>query len=213
MNFIVIYVLDSYLLSRVINKRYFKFSNRQLIKDFSSFETCYEEMKKEPPSILLINTDLFDYKDIDVLNLIKKEFPKTKIILEIPDNNKRKAHKILSYCVNAYITSNTKNLSKVVECVLHNGFWVDMEIAQYLFSSFSGVNGYKNDYNKLKNILTTRELEVLKLITLGKTNSEIAREIIISTNTAKAHVGSILEKLSVTDRVQAAVIATKANLF
>ena len=72
-------------------------------------------------------------------------------------------------------------------------------------------NLYEN--KQLKNILTARELEVLKLLIDGKTNSQIAREIIVSTNTAKAHVGSILTKMHVTDRVQAAVKAVRANMF
>ena len=72
-------------------------------------------------------------------------------------------------------------------------------------------NLYEN--KNLKNSLTARELEVLRLLIDGKTNSQIAQEIIVSINTAKAHVGSILTKLSVNDRVQAAVKAVRANMF
>ena len=61
--------------------------------------------------------------------------------------------------------------------------------------------------------LTVRELEVLKLVVEGKTNTEIAKEMIVSTNTAKAHVGNILNKMHVSDRVQAAVKAVKANII
>ena len=55
-------------------------------------------------------------------------------------------------------------------------------------------------------------MQVLKLLAQGKSNTEIAKEIIVSANTAKAHVGNILNKMHVTDRVQAAVIAVKAHL-
>lgn len=60
--------------------------------------------------------------------------------------------------------------------------------------------------------ITTRELEVLKLLVLGKTNTEIAKELFISVHTAKAHVSSILEKFTVEDRVQVAVKAVKKGL-
>ena len=60
--------------------------------------------------------------------------------------------------------------------------------------------------------LTEREMTVLKLIVDGKTNNEIADAMSISTHTAKAHVGSILEKLSVDDRVQAAVKAVRTKI-
>lgn len=61
--------------------------------------------------------------------------------------------------------------------------------------------------------LTEREYEVLKLIVCGKTNTEIANELSISVHTAKAHVCSILQKMSVDDRVQAAVKAVRKGIF
>ena len=61
--------------------------------------------------------------------------------------------------------------------------------------------------------LTERELEVLKHLVKGKSNTEIAKELIVSVHTAKAHVCSILQKLCVDDRVQAAVKAIKENII
>lgn len=60
--------------------------------------------------------------------------------------------------------------------------------------------------------LTERELEVLKHVVMGKSNTEIAKELTISVHTSKAHVCSILEKMSVNHRVQAAVKAVKEGL-
>lgn len=61
--------------------------------------------------------------------------------------------------------------------------------------------------------LTDREREVLKGIILGKTNNEIAEDLTISVHTAKAHVCSILRKMEVDDRVQAAVKAVRESLI
>ncbi len=61
--------------------------------------------------------------------------------------------------------------------------------------------------------LTEREYEVLKLIVMGKSNTEIAEVLSISVHTAKAHVCSILQKMSVDDRVQAAVKAVRKGIF
>ena len=60
--------------------------------------------------------------------------------------------------------------------------------------------------------LSVRELSVLKLLVKGKSNEEIAKELNISIHTAKAHTGNIFRKLSVKDRVQAAVKAVKEKL-
>ena len=66
----------------------------------------------------------------------------------------------------------------------------------------------KNEYG-----LTDREFEVLSLIVMGKSNEEIAKELIVSTHTAKAHVCGILQKLNVHDRVQAAVKAIREDIL
>lgn len=60
--------------------------------------------------------------------------------------------------------------------------------------------------------LTEREHEVLKGVVMGKSNTEIANELMISVHTAKAHVCSILQKMSVNDRVQAAVKAVRTGI-
>jgi DNA-binding NarL/FixJ family response regulator len=60
--------------------------------------------------------------------------------------------------------------------------------------------------------LTKRELEVLSLIAAGKENAEIADSLVISQHTAKNHVSSILAKLEVENRIQAAVYAVRQRL-
>jgi NarL family two-component system response regulator LiaR len=60
--------------------------------------------------------------------------------------------------------------------------------------------------------LTERELEVLRLIAGGLSNSEIARELTLSEKTVKTHVSSILSKLHLADRTQAAIYAIKKGL-
>ena len=61
--------------------------------------------------------------------------------------------------------------------------------------------------------MTARELDILRLLTRGLTNGEIARELQVSVSTVKAHVEHIFAKLDVSDRTQAAVRALELHLL
>jgi NarL family two-component system response regulator LiaR len=65
---------------------------------------------------------------------------------------------------------------------------------------------------RVEEILTARELDVLRCLGRGRSNKEIAEELFISEKTVKTHVSAILDKLSLSDRTQAALYAGKRGL-
>lgn len=60
--------------------------------------------------------------------------------------------------------------------------------------------------------LTERELEVLRILAQGRTNAEIAAELVLSEKTVKGHIGNLFAKLQVEDRTQAAVFAWRTGI-
>ena len=101
--------------------------------------------------------------------------------------------------------------------------WIDPAIAKIVFSNLQSSTPISQDKQnvssscfdkKVKNSygLTERELDVLSLMVDGLTNPQIADKLVITKATAKAHVHSILQKLSAASRTQATVMAMKEGL-
>jgi two-component system NarL family response regulator len=61
--------------------------------------------------------------------------------------------------------------------------------------------------------LTARELQVLRQVSRGQSNREIAEELYISENTVKNHIRNMLEKLQMKSRMEAAMYAVRSNMF
>ena len=83
----------------------------------------------------------------------------------------------------------------------------------FLNTLLSTLNTNNNSENKQNITLTKREKQVLKCLTKGNNNTEIAKRLNVSVHTAKLHVHNILHKLSVQDRTEAAVKAVKCHLI
>jgi DNA-binding NarL/FixJ family response regulator len=73
-----------------------------------------------------------------------------------------------------------------------------------------GTSGEKTE--PMVTTLSDRELDVLKLIAIGKDNAEIARDLFISPKTVKNHISNILMKLQIENRIQAAVYAVRSGI-
>jgi DNA-binding NarL/FixJ family response regulator len=85
-------------------------------------------------------------------------------------------------------------------------------VTRRLLDRFASLPGDATPSPEVLAGLTERELEVLKLMARGMSNSEIAAELFVSETTVKTHVGHVLMKLGLRDRVQAVVLAYEVGL-
>ena len=145
---------------------------------------------------------------------LKEQNKDIKVVVLTSHNDEKEVLNSIKAGANAYCSKeiNPQRLVEVVKSVLDGAAWFDPAISHIVLNAFtttqiSDVTPIKTDYN-----LTTREAQILKLITEGYSNTDIASELVVSVNTTKAHVASILQKLEVEDRLQAALKAIKNKI-
>jgi DNA-binding NarL/FixJ family response regulator len=99
-----------------------------------------------------------------------------------------------------------------IRAVAMGQFIASPRVARSLAAAAEDAAGRAERTRYATSALTERELGILRLIAAGKGNGDIGQELHISPSTVKHHVGDILEKLSVENRVQAAVYAVRNGL-
>ena len=145
---------------------------------------------------------------------IKSKYPDIKIIVITSHNNEEEIEGCLDAGINAYCSKDIKpeKLIELIKDVMEGSLWYDPAASKILMKKTSKINKNEEQENQNKYNLTTKEMRVLFLLAEGNSNLEIARKMNISINTTKVHMCSILQKLSVDDRTQAAIKAIRENL-
>jgi DNA-binding NarL/FixJ family response regulator len=98
-------------------------------------------------------------------------------------------------------------LVTAVRCAAAGDALIDPTLTRRLISRFAAVARPRSTLPDQLQVLTARELDVLRLIATGRSNHEIADSLVIEENTVKTHVSRILMKLDLRDRVQAVVLS------
>lgn len=212
-------VVDDGILSRLSLKNSLSKYNQSVISDFSNAEDFLSSLKFKKPDVVLIKLNLKAMNGIEATQKIKSIYPDIKVIIISDKKDSDSFYASVSMCASAFVFNDieAEKLAEVIRVVKFGAFWYEPDLRKVhnlAFKkpdSFDLLNLYKNNSSNIG--LTRREKEVLKLLIEGKSNIEIANEMIVSINTAKAHVGNILSKMKVTDRVQAAVKAVRENIF
>jgi DNA-binding NarL/FixJ family response regulator len=189
----------------------------EVVGEAETGEQGIDLVKQLKPDLVILDLGLPGIDGIEVTKIIKNMDENIKVVILTSHEVEDEVLAALSAGANAYclkeITSN--RLIEVVKSVYEGAAWLDPAIAGMALEMFSA-SGMKskggNASARTDLQLTERENQVLTLLVEGKSNSEIADALSVSVHTAKAHVCSILQKLSVHDRVQAAVKAVKENL-
>ena len=184
------------------------------IYEAESAEKAIELVEQNKIDLIIMDLGLPGMNGIEATQRIKEINQDIKVVVLTSHNDEQEVLNSLKAGVNAYCSKeiNPKRLVQVIQSVLDGAAWFDPAISHIVLnaatkSQLDVPQKPTKDYG-----LTSRESQILKLITEGYSNNEIANELFVSINTTKAHVASILQKLEVDDRLQAALKALKERL-
>ena len=215
-----IYIVEDYVLFRLsIVSGLKNFEDINILNAFATAEECIEAMETCPVNVILMDLGLPQMNGIEATKLIHERFPNTHIVELTSHESENEMLACIASGARGYILKSTSNLqlANIIRAVSAGAFYFDPALEQIPLAEIPKPNSTNFDnlysFDNIKEKLSSRELEVFKLVAQGRTNPEIADELFISLNTAKAHVGSILNKLQLSDRMQIAVLAYKANII
>jgi len=213
-------IIEDYKLTRIgLRSTLNEFDNIQVIGEAEDAVSGLELVAKEKPDVVIMDLGLPGMNGLEATQKIKELSPNTNIVILTSHERGEEVIAALGAGACAYCLKDIdpKQLSQVILSAAKGTCWIDAAVSKAALNLFPKPENLsilpKNDNSDARAQLTERELEVLKHLVQGKSNTEIAKELIVSVHTAKAHVCSILQKLCVDDRVQAAVKAIKENII
>lgn len=171
---------------------------------------CVELLKDVLPDVLLLDINMPEMNGLEVLQYIRNNKIDTKVLILTVHNEIEYLVKAVDIGIDGYVLKDSESeiLKHAIFAVCEGENYIQPELIPMLNSRM-----INRDIDKEKlNSLTKREIEVLKAISAGLLNKEIATNLGISERTVKNHISNIFKKIDVADRTQAAVFAIKNNI-
>ena len=161
-----------------------------------------ENFRKYKPDVTIVDLRLPGMDGVELITALRQENPDAKILVLTSYGGGDDISRAIKSGASGYVMKNMP-LERVLEAVrvVHaGGQYIPAEIAARMSQ-------------RIHSDLSTRELEVLRLIGKGRSNKEIGSALGIVEATVKAHVTNIFEKLGAVDRTQAITIAVKRQII
>lgn len=170
-----------------------------------------EQYRSLNPDVIIMDLLMPKKNGIDATREILEENPNARILVLTSFAEIEKILPTVKSGVLGYIVKNSspQELLKGIREVAQGAVFMQPEIARQLFLGLS--NHSESSVSDVE-LLSQREVEILKLVSRGMSNDEIAEHLIISSRTVGVHVTHILEKLNLTNRTQAALYALRIGL-
>lgn len=184
----------------------------QVVGSASDGAEALELAAQKRPDLILMDLKMPGVNGIEATRQLRAKFPEIKILVLTTYDDDEWLFDAIRAGASGYLLKDTPR-QKIIEAIrgtMDGKSFLDPVVAGKLMNQV--VSNQKQPASILAEKLTERELDVLRLLAKGFPNSEIASQLHLSEGTVRNHVSAILEKLGVSDRTQAAVIAIQHGL-
>jgi len=162
---------------------------------------------KTKPDVLLLDAHMPGHKVIKTARYLHDQYPNLRILILSAYDRHEYIVGLLKAGASGYVLKNDslEMLDSAIRAIANGEEWLSPRVVEILIESV-------RSNNSAQIMLTSREKEVLKLLTMGCKNSDIAERLVITVQTVKNHVSNIFNKLGVESRVEAVLFAVNHDL-
>ena len=181
----------------------------ELVGEASSGAEAIELAPKVKPQVVLMDLMMPIMDGIEATRRLHELHPEVKVIVLTSFADDDRLFPALRAGAVAYLLKDIgpRELAETIAAAARGEVRLHPDVTRRLVSELAG-----SAPKRREDELTEREREVLRCIAQGRSNKEIGQDLFISEKTVKTHVGSILDKLGLADRTQAALYAVKHGL-
>lgn len=178
----------------------------EVVGEARSGEEAIQLTEEYIPDVVLMDLIMPGMDGVEATRQVKNTSPRTQIVVLTSYHEDEYVFPALEAGATSYILKDVDldELAEAIERASRGEVTLHPRVAARIIQA---VHGAQRDEVNPFTELTRREMEVLKLIANGLSNSEIGGQLLISEHTVKGHVSNILSKLHLADRTQAAVYA------
>ena len=208
---ITVMIVDDHKMIREGLKRILEFDGEvQVIEEADNGQDCLNKLKNIKPDIILLDINMPVMNGIETLQMLKKKKKKYKVLMLTVHNEVEYLIKAVDIGIDGYLLkdSDSNELKRAINSVNNGEKFIQPSLIPLLNSKLIARDLDKEKLEKLSN----REIEVLKLVSIGMFNKEIGKKLDIIERTVKNHMSNIFKKIECTDRTQAAVFAIRIGL-
>lgn len=184
----------------------------EVVAEAGDGPSAVEAARRTRPDVVLMDIRMGASDGITACREVKAELPATKVLMLTSFGTEEAVLSSLMAGASGFLLKNTgrDGLLQAVRTLAAGGALLDPAVTGQMVRKLVTLAQSRGPDELAE--LTDREREVLALIATGKTNREIAAELVISEATARNHISHIFEKLGLSRRSEAAALATRLGL-